>query len=192
MSALGYLPPPSPPLPLSPPPPPIHPPCQPATLADFKTPGADLAGVHYLRNVKVSARARACCVAQREGWVGRERGRCKLPLRFLAPSRPSPPPLPLPLPPWLTGCRLADRVHRCMQGGGRQGACSGPRGGVRWLGCSRSASVQPTPRLPLPPLQAICVGGGYIGMECAAALALNGLSVTMVFPESRCVGAVGV
>lgn len=31
----------------------------------------------------------------------------------------------------------------------------------------------------------MCIGGGYIGMECAAALALNGLDVTMVFPESR-------
>ena len=27
------------------------------------------------------------------------------------------------------------------------------------------------------------MGGGYIGLECAAALAMNGLDVTMVFPE---------
>lgn len=33
--------------------------------------------------------------------------------------------------------------------------------------------------------KAICIGGGYIGMECAAALAMNDLKVTMVFPESR-------
>ncbi len=31
----------------------------------------------------------------------------------------------------------------------------------------------------------VCIGGGYIGMECAAALAGNGLDVTMVFPEDR-------
>ncbi len=29
------------------------------------------------------------------------------------------------------------------------------------------------------------MGGGYIGMECAAGLALNGLDVTVVFPEDR-------
>lgn len=29
----------------------------------------------------------------------------------------------------------------------------------------------------------VCIGGGYIGMECAAALQMNGLDVTMVFPE---------
>lgn len=28
--------------------------------------------------------------------------------------------------------------------------------------------------------QAVAIGGGYIGLECAAALALNGLDVTMV------------
>ncbi|KAI8111300.1 hypothetical protein M9434_004872 [Picochlorum sp. BPE23] len=33
--------------------------------------------------------------------------------------------------------------------------------------------------------KAVCIGGGYIGMECAAALAMNNLEVTMVFPESR-------
>jgi monodehydroascorbate reductase (NADH) len=33
--------------------------------------------------------------------------------------------------------------------------------------------------------KAVCIGGGYIGMECAAALAVNGLDVTMVFPEDR-------
>lgn len=36
----------------------------------------------------------------------------------------------------------------------------------------------------MPPLffnpQAVAIGGGYIGLECAAALALNGLDVTMV------------
>jgi monodehydroascorbate reductase (NADH) len=30
-----------------------------------------------------------------------------------------------------------------------------------------------------------CIGGGYIGMETAAAIALHGVPVTMVFPESR-------
>lgn len=34
-------------------------------------------------------------------------------------------------------------------------------------------------------MKAVCIGGGYIGMECAAGLALNGLDVTMVFPEGR-------
>lgn len=33
--------------------------------------------------------------------------------------------------------------------------------------------------------QALVVGGGYIGLETAAALVLNGLEVTIVFPESR-------
>ncbi|KAH6792139.1 monodehydroascorbate reductase 4 [Perilla frutescens var. hirtella] len=32
---------------------------------------------------------------------------------------------------------------------------------------------------------AIVIGGGYIGMECAAALVINKLNVTMVFPEVR-------
>lgn len=31
----------------------------------------------------------------------------------------------------------------------------------------------------------VCIGGGYIGMETAAAVAMNGVDVTMVFPESR-------
>lgn len=30
---------------------------------------------------------------------------------------------------------------------------------------------------------AIVIGGGFIGMECAAALVMNKLNVTMVFPE---------
>ena len=29
------------------------------------------------------------------------------------------------------------------------------------------------------------VGGGYIGLECAAAMQLNDLDVTLVFPEDR-------
>lgn len=33
---------------------------------------------------------------------------------------------------------------------------------------------------------AIVVGGGYIGMECAAALVMNKINVTMVFPGSYC------
>eukprot|EP00210_Caulerpa_lentillifera_P005211 g4978.t1 len=32
--------------------------------------------------------------------------------------------------------------------------------------------------------KAVVIGGGYIGMECAAALCQNGLEVTMVFPEN--------
>ncbi|KAJ7542709.1 hypothetical protein O6H91_09G007800 [Diphasiastrum complanatum] len=34
--------------------------------------------------------------------------------------------------------------------------------------------------------KAVVIGGGYIGMECAAALVTNGVPVTMVFPESHC------
>jgi monodehydroascorbate reductase (NADH) len=34
-------------------------------------------------------------------------------------------------------------------------------------------------------LQAVVVGGGYIGLECAAALQMNDLDVTIVFPEGR-------
>lgn len=34
-------------------------------------------------------------------------------------------------------------------------------------------------------VQATVVGGGYIGLECAAALQKNGLDVTIVFPEDR-------
>ncbi|PRW59212.1 monodehydroascorbate reductase [Chlorella sorokiniana] len=75
---------------------------RPSTLVDFKTPGADLKGVHYLRNV---ADADALIAA------------------------------------------IAD----CKAAGGK----------------------------------AVAIGGGYIGLECAAALALNGLDVTMVFPEDR-------
>lgn len=37
-------------------------------------------------------------------------------------------------------------------------------------------------------LQAVVVGGGYIGMECTAALCKNGLEVTMVFPEDHLMG----
>jgi len=33
--------------------------------------------------------------------------------------------------------------------------------------------------------KAVLIGGGYIGMECAAALSMNGLDITMVFPEDR-------
>ncbi|OIW12392.1 hypothetical protein TanjilG_04141 [Lupinus angustifolius] len=34
--------------------------------------------------------------------------------------------------------------------------------------------------------KAVVIGGGYIGMECAASLVINKLSVTMVFPEAHC------
>lgn len=33
---------------------------------------------------------------------------------------------------------------------------------------------------------AIVIGGGYIGMECAASLVINKINVTMVFPEAYC------
>ncbi|WOL02922.1 monodehydroascorbate reductase 4, peroxisomal [Canna indica] len=33
---------------------------------------------------------------------------------------------------------------------------------------------------------AVVIGGGYVGMECAAALATNRIKVTMVFPEAHC------
>ncbi|XP_073119187.1 monodehydroascorbate reductase 4, peroxisomal isoform X2 [Henckelia pumila] len=33
---------------------------------------------------------------------------------------------------------------------------------------------------------AVVVGGGYIGMECAASLVINSFKVTMVFPEEHC------
>ncbi|KAK4603656.1 hypothetical protein RGQ29_012246 [Quercus rubra] len=33
---------------------------------------------------------------------------------------------------------------------------------------------------------AIVIGGGYIGMECAASLVINKINVTMVFPEAHC------
>uniref|UniRef100_J3LGA9 monodehydroascorbate reductase (NADH) n=1 Tax=Oryza brachyantha TaxID=4533 RepID=J3LGA9_ORYBR len=33
---------------------------------------------------------------------------------------------------------------------------------------------------------AVVIGGGYIGMECAAALVTNRIKVTMVFPENHC------
>jgi monodehydroascorbate reductase (NADH) len=33
---------------------------------------------------------------------------------------------------------------------------------------------------------AVVIGGGYIGMECAAALVTNKIKVTMVFPEKHC------
>lgn len=52
-------------------------------------------------------------------------------------------------------------------------------------------AICPTPSLrllistPCPCAQAVAVGGGYIGLECAAALAMNGLDVTVVFPEDR-------
>ncbi|XP_074558299.1 monodehydroascorbate reductase 2, peroxisomal-like [Curcuma longa] len=35
---------------------------------------------------------------------------------------------------------------------------------------------------------AVVIGGGYIGMECAAALVTNQMKVTMVFPEAHCMG----
>lgn len=34
--------------------------------------------------------------------------------------------------------------------------------------------------------KAVVIGGGYIGMECAAALVTNKIHVTMVFPENHC------
>ncbi|KAF7819566.1 monodehydroascorbate reductase 4, peroxisomal [Senna tora] len=33
---------------------------------------------------------------------------------------------------------------------------------------------------------AVVIGGGYIGMECAASLVINKTNVTMVFPEAHC------
>ncbi|XP_022989902.1 monodehydroascorbate reductase 4, peroxisomal-like isoform X1 [Cucurbita maxima] len=33
---------------------------------------------------------------------------------------------------------------------------------------------------------AVIIGGGYIGMECAASLVINKINVTMVFPEAQC------
>ncbi|PON33155.1 FAD/NAD-linked reductase [Trema orientale] len=33
---------------------------------------------------------------------------------------------------------------------------------------------------------AVVIGGGYIGMECAASLVINKISVAMVFPEAHC------
>lgn len=36
-----------------------------------------------------------------------------------------------------------------------------------------------------PPLQVVCVGGGYIGLEAAAGLSLHDLDITMVFPEQH-------
>ncbi|KAG4915061.1 hypothetical protein JHK87_052618 [Glycine soja] len=33
---------------------------------------------------------------------------------------------------------------------------------------------------------AVVIGGGYIGMECAASLVINKINVTMVFPEEHC------
>lgn len=33
---------------------------------------------------------------------------------------------------------------------------------------------------------AIVVGGGYIGMECAASLVMNKINVSMVFPGPHC------
>ena len=73
---------------------------RPVSLADFKTPGADLKGIFYLRNVK-------------------------------------------------DGDALVAAIAATKAAGGK----------------------------------AVCIGGGYIGMECAAALAMNGLDVTMVYPE---------
>lgn len=35
-------------------------------------------------------------------------------------------------------------------------------------------------------MKAVVIGGGYIGMECTAALVANKLDVTMVYPESHC------
>lgn len=33
---------------------------------------------------------------------------------------------------------------------------------------------------------AVVIGGGYIGMECAASLVINKINVTIVFPEEHC------
>ncbi|MCL7039959.1 hypothetical protein MKW94_005313, partial [Papaver nudicaule] len=33
---------------------------------------------------------------------------------------------------------------------------------------------------------AVIIGGGYIGMECAASMVINKMNVTMVFPEAHC------
>ncbi|KAF2308485.1 hypothetical protein GH714_009918 [Hevea brasiliensis] len=33
---------------------------------------------------------------------------------------------------------------------------------------------------------AVVIGGGYVGMECAASLVINKINVTMVFPEAHC------
>ncbi|KAK9833441.1 hypothetical protein WJX81_005619 [Elliptochloris bilobata] len=75
---------------------------RPISLADFKTPGADLKGIYYLRNV-------------------------------------------------VDADRIIAALPEAKERGGR----------------------------------AVIVGGGYIGLETAAGLSMNGLDVTLVFPESR-------
>ena len=40
--------------------------------------------------------------------------------------------------------------------------------------------------LSSPGGNAVVIGGGYIGMECAASLVINKINVTMVFPEAHC------
>ncbi|XP_024982757.1 monodehydroascorbate reductase 4, peroxisomal [Cynara cardunculus var. scolymus] len=35
---------------------------------------------------------------------------------------------------------------------------------------------------------AVVIGGGYVGMECAASLVINKINVSMVFPEAHCMG----
>ncbi|KAL6011502.1 Monodehydroascorbate reductase 4, peroxisomal [Asimina triloba] len=35
--------------------------------------------------------------------------------------------------------------------------------------------------------KAVVIGGGYIGMECAASLVINKIQATMVFPEKHCI-----
>lgn len=107
------------------------------------------------------------------------------------------PPAGRALPPQRGRRRGAGGCHPGLQGRRRQGGRGSlPRAQQRCQAHSTPAASCPTAPCNSPPLpalhpapcpQALCVGGGYIGMECAAALAMNGLDVTMVFPEDRCV-----
>lgn len=123
-------------------PPPLEPPLQPSTLADFRTPGADLKGVHYLRNVQDAD-------------------------------------------------SLIAAIADCKAAGGKVSGSAACRRGLpalQELVPDMPASHPHTPsslHVPLPCPQAVAIGGGYIGLECAAALALNGLDVTMVGCRTR-------
>jgi monodehydroascorbate reductase (NADH) len=103
-------------------------------LSDFKTPGAELSGVHYLRNVA-------------------------------------------------DGDSLLAGLAAAKAAGGKVGGWVG----VRPTAVHPSATSHDLPlvRVACVWVQMVVAGGGYIGLEVAAALSLHGVEVSMVFPEDR-------
>lgn len=132
---------------------------RPIDLRQFNTPGADLSGIYYLRDVVDADKLLEGVAAAKAG---------------------------------------GNKVCFCVffvwkKGGERDFQMDTNKQTITLISpphtCTTITNTNTHPQLPhstpTPTTQAVIVGGGYIGMEVAAALSLHGLDITMVFPESR-------